>query len=61
MIEFIRRNLRAFIADEKAVSALEYAILVVVVLAAIVTAINSANISDLFDRMASVLSDANAI
>ena len=59
MFEFIRLNLKAFLAGQEGVSALEYAILVVLILAAIVIAIQNAEVSDLFESMSSVLSVAN--
>jgi len=61
MIEFLRLHLKAFITGEEAVSALEYAILVVLILGAIVLAIQGANISELFSNMKSVLSMANSV
>ena len=61
MFDFFRLNLKAFVSDEEGVSALEYAIIVVLILGAIVVAIQGANISELFSKMKSVLELANSV
>jgi Flp pilus assembly pilin Flp len=61
MLDFFRLNLKAFISDEEGVSALEYAIIAVLILGAVVVAIQGADIKELFNNMSNVLSKANAI
>ena len=55
MYEFLRLNLKAFCSSEKAVSSLEYAILAVVVLAAIYIALKGDSISKAFEGMSSTI------
>lgn len=60
MFEFIRLNLAAFLSKEDAVSSLEYAILAVVVLGAIVAILagNTGSIRTLFTNMSSTIASA---
>ena len=61
MFEFIRLNLAAFIRKEDAVSSLEYAVLAVIILGAILFLATSDNgITALFTKMSSQLSNVNA-
>ena len=61
MFEFLRLHVKAFISDEQAVSALEYAIIAVLILGAIVLAIKGAEINTLFTSMKSVIGVANSV
>ena len=61
MFEFIRLNLAAFLRKEDAVSSLEYAVLAVIILGAILFLATSDNgITALFTKMSSQLSNVNA-
>ena len=61
MFEFIRLNLAAFIRKEDAVSSLEYAVLAVIILGAIIFLATSTNgIGALFTKMSDQLSNVNS-
>lgn len=61
MLEFIRLNLAAFIRKEDAVSSLEYAVLAVVILGAILFLTTSGGgITSLFSKMSNTISSVNS-
>ena len=60
MFEFIRLNLAAFLRKDEGVSSLEYAVLAVVILAAILVVVNTNGITDLFTNMSKEISKVNS-
>ena len=59
MFEFLRLNLQAFFGKEEGVSSLEYAVLAVVILAAILVVVKTNGIETLFTKMSQQIANVN--